>query len=279
MKVRHLAIDFSRAKPHWAQNPEFSQARNANSLIPVHVEPYLVKVMIKARAALAPKHAALKEDLGIFIKQETQHYKQHQKFNELLYAAGYDELPRFEKELADDYKQFLETRSLKFNLAYSEGFETLGPANLIAMFRNYDGLLDGADQTVVDLWKWHMVEEYEHRSTVNDTFHTLYGRNPLTWLYRLYGLFFAVKHLGGWSKRVAAYLLAKDRENMNEEQLQASLAREEEAKKIYKKMMVPYLLRALSPFYHPAHIPPPAGLDAYVERIEKEYGVAPPRGA
>lgn len=273
MKVRQLNIDFSNSPTLWAKNPEFAQQRNATSMIPVHVEPYLVKVMMKARDALGPGHEALKQDIGIFIKQETQHYKQHQRFNDKLYAAGYDRLPAFERELSDDYKRFLSTKSLRFNLAYSEGFETLGPANLLAMFRNYGGLLDGADPTVVDLWKWHMVEEYEHRSTCHDTYHALYGRNVLTWLYRVYGLFVAVRHLGGWGKRVSAYLLAKDRESMNPEELQASLAREKDAKRRFGRLLLPYLLRALAPSYHPSRIAPPPGLDEYIAGVEARYGV------
>jgi uncharacterized protein len=274
MKVRQLNIDFSNSPTHWAPNPEFAQQRNATSMIPVHVEPYLVKVMIKAREALGPGHAKLKDEIGIFIKQETQHYKQHQRFNDKLYAAGYDELPQLEKELADDYKRFLATKSLKFNLAYSEGFETLGPANLLAMFRNYDGLLDGADQTVVDLWKWHMVEEYEHRSTVHDTYHALYGRNFFTWLYRLYGLWTAVRHLGSWGNGAAAYMLAKDREKMNAQELAASQARAREGKRKFGRLLLPYLLRALSPFYHPSRIAPPPGLEDYIARVEAQYGKA-----
>lgn len=276
MKVRTLAIDYSKVKPHWAPNPEFAQQRNATSLIPVHVEPYLVKVMIKAREALPAKHAKLKDELGIFIKQETQHYKQHQKFNDVLYAHGYEGLKELEAELSADYKRFLETKSLKFNLAYSEGFETLGPANLIAMFKGYDGLLTGADKTVVDLWQWHMVEEYEHRSTVNDTLHTLYGRGPLMYLYRIYGLFVAVKHLGSFSKRASAYLLAKDREHMTPEQLAESIEREKHAQKIFKRLLGPYLLRALSPFYHPSQIPAPPGMNDYIRRVEQEYAVPEP---
>lgn len=105
-----------------------SQNQNAASLMPVHVEPYLIKVMQKAKELLGSEHAALKADIDLFIRQESQHYKQHQQFNKALYAAGYDRLPEFERELADDYRRFLAQRSLRFNCAYCEGFGRRAPA-------------------------------------------------------------------------------------------------------------------------------------------------------
>jgi len=89
-------------------------------------------------------HEALRRDIDIFIRQETQHYKQHQLFNKTLYEAGYDRLPEFERELARDYEGFLRNRSLKFNCVYCEGFETLGPPNAYAYIeREFGDLLQG----------------------------------------------------------------------------------------------------------------------------------------
>jgi uncharacterized protein len=115
---------------------------------------------------------------------------------------------------------------------------------------------------------------YEHRSTVHDTYHALYGRNFFTWLYRLYGLWTAVRHLGSWGNGAAAYMLAKDREKMNAQELAASQARAREGKRKFGRLLLPYLLRALSPFYHPSRIAPPPGLEDYIARVEAQYGKA-----
>jgi len=274
MKLRRLKIDFSGIGAHWAPNREFAQNQNAASLMPVHVEPYLIKVMLEAKNLLGPEHADLIADVDMFIHQETQHYKQHQQFNKALYAAGYDQLARFERELADDYKRFLTNRSLRFNCAYSEGFETLGPANALAYFENYGELLQGADEQAVDLWKWHMVEEFEHHDVAYRVYEALFGSKGWfdAYVYRLWGFFSAVKHLGGWGNRVTAYLIGCDREGMSTAELRQSRLRERAYKRALRKYYLPKLLRVLRPGYDPRLAwPEPRGMTEFMRRIEAQY--------
>lgn len=275
MKIRQLKMDFSQVRPHWAPNIEFAQHENAASLMPVHVEPYLIKVMIKARALLGPEHAALIEDLNILIKQEVQHHNQHKAFNQKLYDAGYARLAEFEQELSDDYKRMLQEKSLKFNCAYCEGFETMGPPNAQAFFSEYGGLLNGADKVAVDLWKWHMAEEFEHRDVCHRVYNALYGKTFYDrYCYRVYGLLCAMKHLGSWGKRVSTYLVAKDRETMSPKELEASQLRAAEAKKMQVRHFLPHLLPAFLPFYNPANKKAPKGMDDFMARLEAEYSPA-----
>lgn len=276
MKIRQLKMDFSKAHAHWAPNIEFAQGQNAASLMPVYVEPYLIKVMKKAREQLGPEHEQLKDDINVFIRQETQHYKQHGLFNKALYQAGYDRLPDFERELAADYERFLSQKSLKFQCAYCEGFETLGSPNAFAYFDHaYGGLTDGADPAVVELWKWHMAEEYEHREVCHRVYNALFGKTLFDrWCYRVYGVFAVISHLNAWGHRVSAYLVAKDREKMSPTQLQESKRREKAYKRAQLKYFLPYLLPALSPFYDPACIRMPKDMERFMAEIEAKYGAA-----
>jgi uncharacterized protein len=275
MKVRRLKIDFSTIKPHWAPNIEFAQHENAGGLTPAHVEPYLIKVMYQAKAQLPPELTGLHEDIAIFIKQESEHYKQHIAFNKALYAAGYERLADFDRELAADYERFLKEKSLKFNCAYCEGFETLGPPNAKAYFEFYSDLLIGAERSAVDLWKWHMAEEFEHRHVAYEVYKTLYGRKHFfnAYFYRIYGFFCTMRHLGGWSAKVYAYLIGKDREGMSADELERSKRRE----KIYQRKLLfhfmPQLLRVLSPFYDPAKLQAPRGLMEFMNRVEVDHGI------
>src|SRR5205814_324582 len=102
MQVRTPNWDFSKVRAHWAQDHEFAQIQNAASTIPAYIEPYLVKVMVKAKAALDPKNERLHRELGIFIKQEMQHCKQHLRFNQALREAGYHEILPIEKKDEQD---------------------------------------------------------------------------------------------------------------------------------------------------------------------------------
>lgn len=272
MKVRYPQLDFSKIRPHWAPHIEFVQRANASSTIPSYVEPYLVKVMLKAKAELDPSETELHRELAVFIKQEAQHCKQHNAFNEHLRTAGYPELAQYEKKLDADLNRFLATKSLKFNLAYSDGFEAMGALGATMWFDAYNKYLVGADQEAVDLWRWHMAEEYEHREVAFKVYQKLYGKYDLLsgWLYRVYGFVFALAHLMGYGKRVGSYLLEKDRQGMSPVELKASLAREKEFAKTTGKKAIPELLKVLSLSYDPANTKAPEGVTPYLTQYDSE---------
>lgn len=259
MQARFPKFDFSRFRAHWAANPEFAQQFNASSIVPAYIEPYLVKVMTWAKRELDPTYTKLHLEMKIFIKQEVQHCKQHVAFNNLMHRAGYEGMLPIEKDYNSDYERFFATRPLKFNLAYCEGFEALGCASAEVWFSGaLDHLLEGADAYAVELWKWHLAEEFEHRTVCYDVFKTMYARGFWKsivngYFYRLFGFFVAVRHINSYTERCAAYLTGKDRETMSAEELQHSKAREQAFKKAVGRATLPRLLKVLSPFYDPRH--------------------------
>ena len=274
MKVRMPKIDYSKVRPHWAPNHEFAHDRNASSTIPTYVEPYLIKVMQRAKAALPARHAQLHQDIDWFIAQESQHFRQHNAFNRQIREGGYPGLGYFEERLKQDYAEFLDKRPLKFNLAYSEGFESLGPPAAKLWFEHSDTILAGADPEAVALWKWHMAEEFEHRDVCYRLFRALYAQSLWQrfwngWLYRLYGFFCAVRHLGAYSKAVRRYLIETDRATMTPVELARSHRNLKAVAALTRRSMLPALLQVLSPFYDPARKPPPRGLEGYLTRFEK----------
>ena len=281
MQVRLPKIDYSRVRPDWAPNREFAHDRNAASTIPTYVEPYLIQVMQRAKAALPASEARLHKEIDWFIAQESQHFRQHNAFNKKIREAGYPGLAPFEEKLRQDYVEFLASRSLKFNLAYSEGFESMGPPAARMWFEHSESFLAGADPEAVALWKWHMAEEFEHRDVCFRLFRALYARGLWErfwngWLYRCYGLVSAIRHLGAYSTVVRDYLIATDRAKMDAEALARSKANDKAVKAHTRTHMLPQLLKALSPFYNPARKPAPRGLNDYLRRFEKggDMGVA-----
>ena len=82
-------IDYSKARPDWAPNREFAHDRNASSTIPTYVEPYLIKVMQRAKGALPAYHVRLHQEIDWFIAQESQHFRQHNTLNRRIREAGY----------------------------------------------------------------------------------------------------------------------------------------------------------------------------------------------
>lgn len=208
MKVRQPELDFTGLDPMWATRPGLVHFVNAVGVVPAQVEPFLIKVLRRAKDELDPlTDAALLADVDVFIRQEAQHYRFHQQMNRWVRDGGFDHLDRFQSALSADYDRMLQTRSLPRLLAYCEGFEAMG---LMTARLWVDGamarLLPGADPRVISLWRWHMAEEYEHRSVVFDVLRRLVPDPMRFYLLRLLGLIDAGRHLGLTVGRVYRYL-------------------------------------------------------------------------
>jgi len=225
--------------------------------------------MVKAREKIDPSKTQLRRDIDIFMKQEMQHCRQHLAFNRQLHKLGYDGIKPFEERLETTYNRFLETKSLRFNLAYCEGFESLSATACELYFEGYNELLEGADPEPTDMWRWHLAEEFEHRTVCSDVYHELSGLDRVSrYFYRLYGYFYAVIHLTRFTVQVSKFLLEQDRRNMTPDQLAASLARDKHARKIMARGFLPMAFRIMAPWYNPLHRRMPIGYQEYLEKLD-----------
>lgn len=206
MLARKAPIDFEPANPLWTpEHPAFGHALNGGSSVLPYLEPYLIKVMKLAREQIPAERRALHEDLGVFIQQEANHYTTHARYNAVL-RRHYAGLEPFEAKIREDFEGFLSRRSLRFNLAYSEGFECMGVIQARLLFEHSDTLLRGADPAVTALWRWHLAEEWEHRTVCHDVYHALDGR----YWFRVGVFLYVLFHLNRHGRRVAKHLLAQD---------------------------------------------------------------------
>jgi len=169
------------------------------SLLLPYLEPYLIRTMKVAKQQIDDPE--LLDDLERFSAQEGQHYRMHIQFNKALRRQGFPGLERLERELAEDYQRFTETRSLRFNLAYAEGFEALTTAS--ALYSFYHGPLGDPDSPATDLFAWHMVEEFEHRTVAFDVYDRVCGG----YFYRLFVGLYAQFHFLRFVRRVTRYML------------------------------------------------------------------------
>ncbi|MDB5687711.1 MAG: hypothetical protein JWR77_2300 [Rhizorhabdus sp.] len=259
MQVRVLEADFSTLTPHWAENKEFAQLYNAASVCPAYLEPYLVKVMTTAKKVLPAKFEKLHEEVRVFTLQEMQHCKQHIQFNKMLRAA-YPQIEPLEKAYQADYDGFLKNKSLQFNVAYSEGFEAMSAIPTTCFFEEFDEYWAGSDPRAEALWKWHLAEEYEHREVMHDLYGALYGHGPRAYAYRLYGFFYATKHIMRHITGIGKVLLDADRAGMTPEELEASQAREKAINALAAKHAMAHIRKIISPFYDPSKRQPPRGV-------------------
>jgi len=270
MQVRRPSFDFSATPARWAASPEFAQLQNASSLWIPHLERFLNRVMAKAAGELkgAPGDStSLRADIRTFIRQEANHYTLHASFNSILSRDGY-EIEHFERHFEREFERLFTTKSLAFLCAYCEGFETMGPPFAqIWLDEEIEDLLAGARPEVVRLWKWHLLEEYEHRTVCHDVFRAIHGG----YFLRIYGFLYQLVHLTGFSRRVRKYLLARDREQMSAVERQASSRRERTVGRRIARLSVPRLLAAFSPFYTPRRAKEPRMFRAYRAELEDTH--------
>ena len=126
-------------------------------------EAFFVESVRAFRDDAPPK---LAEEIQAFTTQEAIHSREHDAFNKRAAEAGYD-LTALEAQVE---KRLAVTRgkppivSLAATMAL-EHFTAILAHQLLAERRH----LEGGEQEAADLWRWHAVEEIEHKGVAYDT--------------------------------------------------------------------------------------------------------------
>ena len=126
-------------------------------------EAFFVESVRAFRDGAPPK---LAEEIKAFTTQEAIHSREHDAFNKRAAGSGYD-LSKLEAQVE---KRLAITRSkppivsLAATMAL-EHFTAILAHQLLAVPRH----LAGAEKETADLWRWHAVEEIEHKGVAYDT--------------------------------------------------------------------------------------------------------------
>ena len=238
-------------------DPEQSFAMVAGSLLLPHLEPYLIRSMKAAEKEVTDP--ALLEDLRGFAAQEGQHYRMHMKWNATVRRAGFPGLAAFEEELAQDYERFSRTKSLRWNLAYAEGFEafTMSAVKLLMEPNGFGDNLSPFMQMV----EWHFVEELEHRNVAFDVYEHVSGG----YLYRLVVGVYAQWHFTRWIRKVAKYMVKANAGRKTERVPEAVLAGADFRMPKVRDVL-PRFLRIYMPSYTPHEVEISPGIEALAEK-------------
>ncbi|MBL4681734.1 MAG: metal-dependent hydrolase [Pseudomonadales bacterium] len=248
MTLRRMPFSYAeKADAHWNKNkPEFSQVVNAASLAMPYLEPYLIRSMRKARSLISDK--TLQEELDQYVFQEAQHYKQHKMYNDSI-SANYKCAPTIEQRYFDDYKRLGENKSLRFNLAYAEGFESMALAIGQMLIEERELLFGDSESTTASLVLWHFVEEIEHKNVAFDVFDHIYGN----YFWRMWGLIYATGHIFLRTGQSYRALLKEDGLWENYQ------SRKKLLKVLFRIFanLTPRFLKICKPNYHPSQIADP----------------------
>ena len=126
-------------------------------------EAFFVESVRAYREGADPKLAA---DIKAFTTQEVMHSREHVAFNKRAVDAGYD-LSRLNAKV-DERLAIIRERHPIVNLAATmalEHFTAMLAHQLLADHRH----LADADPETAALWRWHAIEEIEHKGVAYDT--------------------------------------------------------------------------------------------------------------
>jgi predicted metal-dependent hydrolase len=150
-------------KRWWLGGDPFATAfYNALSVTFPKGEAYFVD-SVKAFRDGTPEKLA--REIKAFITQEVMHSREHVAFNSRVVDAGYD-ISKLEKHV-DDIMAFVKTRPAIINLCGTMALEHY--TAIMAKQMLAGDAFAGVDPDQAVLWRWHAIEEIEHKGVAYDT--------------------------------------------------------------------------------------------------------------
>ncbi|MBA4758785.1 metal-dependent hydrolase [Sphingosinicella sp.] len=136
---------------------------NAMSVTFPRGEAFFVESVRAFRDGVPPK---LEREINAFIKQEVMHSREHVSFNKRVAEAGY-EIGHLEDVVIESL-EMTKDRPQILNLAVTMALEHYTAIMAQRMLGDID-YWKGADPELVAMWKWHAIEEIEHKGVAYDT--------------------------------------------------------------------------------------------------------------
>ncbi len=144
-------------------DPIGSAYHNALSITFPRGEAFFVESVKAFREGANPKLAA---EIRSFVTQEVMHSREHVSFNKRVTDAGY-RIEHLEKVVADSL-ELTKNRPQILNLAVTMALEHYTAMMAHQMLRDPKAFA-GADPELANMWKWHAIEEIEHKGVAYDT--------------------------------------------------------------------------------------------------------------
>jgi hypothetical protein len=181
---RDLSFDFSGVDlARWHPGGEhLSHYFNVHSLQFPKGERFFIASVRHFRDQV--RDPVLRQQVAGFIAQEAMHGREHEAYNAALARAGYP-VEAMERWVGRSLWFARHTMPAKGQLAMTAALEHLtaiGAEDLLERGVS----LDGADPTMAKLWRWHAVEETEHKAVAFDVYREVAGTGVVAWLRRCF---------------------------------------------------------------------------------------------
>ncbi len=198
---RNVRFARGRAQDRWwlGGDPIGSAYHNALSITFPRGEAYFVE-SVKAFRDGTPEKLA--REIRAFSVQEVMHSREHLAFNNRVAEAGY-RVDHLEQAVIDSLAKTA-GRPRILDLAVTMALEHYTATMAHEILKRPD-VFAGADPELANLWRWHAIEEIEHKGVAFDT----WARGK-RWRVKAIMMLIVTKNF--WTARVAATLdlLAQD---------------------------------------------------------------------
>ena len=154
------------AKPRrwWAGDAFGTAWHNALSATFPRGEAFFIEAVKAHRAGADPK---LEAEIRAFVRQEINHTREHVAFNRLAEDAGYD-IAKIDRRV-EQLLALTKGRPPIANLLVTMALEHY-TAMMAHEFLANPSHFEDSDPEVRAMWRWHAVEEIEHKGVAYDTF-------------------------------------------------------------------------------------------------------------
>jgi uncharacterized protein len=180
---RDLQFDFAQVDlAHWHPDGDhISHYFNVHSLQFPLGERFFINSVRHYRDRITDPQ--LKEQVAGFIAQEAMHGREHETYNEALKRINYP-VEAMERWVERSLWLARHTMPPKGRLAATAALEHLtaiGAEDLLERGHS----LDRANPVMAKLWRWHAVEETEHKAVAFDVYAQVAGTGPVGYLRRV----------------------------------------------------------------------------------------------
>jgi predicted metal-dependent hydrolase len=149
---------------YWlAGDPVATAWHNALSATFPRGEAFFIEAVKAHREGVPPQ---LEAEIRAFVRQEINHTREHVAFNRAAEDAGFD-MARIDKRV-EELLAMTKDRPVILNLAATMALEHY-TAMMAHEFLANPAHFTGAEPEVANMWRWHAIEEIEHKGVAYDT--------------------------------------------------------------------------------------------------------------
>jgi predicted metal-dependent hydrolase len=197
---RRFGRDAHQSRWWFGGDPVATAFHNALSITFPKGEAFFIESVKAFRDGAPPR---LEAEIRAFTQQEVMHSREHVAFNRRVTEAGYDLEPL--ERVVDEMLAIVRQRPPVVNLAATMALEhyTAILAGLILKDLRY---FAGAEPEQAAMWRWHAIEELEHKGVAYDTWlHATQGWTR--WKrWKLKSVMMTLVTLNFWRKRIQGTL-------------------------------------------------------------------------